>query len=46
MKDYATTAYQAMKDKLGKVMKEKGVDKEIKEIKLSLREKYRGFEVT
>lgn len=34
-----------MKDKLTKVIKEKGVDKEIKEMKLSLREKYRGIEV-
>jgi len=34
-----------MKEKLSRVIKEKGVDKEIKEMKLSLREKYRGIEV-
>jgi hypothetical protein len=34
-----------MKEKLTRVIKEKGVDKEIKEMKLSLREKYRGIEV-
>jgi len=35
-----------MKEKLTRVIKEKGVDKEIKEMKLSLREKYRGIEVS